>query len=298
MTRATPVVRRCPLCGNADLLPLRVPGGPAMLECRDCVFCFALPYCSQFSDKCAFCKNPCSSPDSAAPHDDASPNRKLRLRVERARLARIERLAGSLKDRRVLEIGAGSGTLASLMLGAGAVYEGLEPTPRLYAESLRAFPEAAACVNNAFLEGVSGKNGPYGLVVAVDVLEYTALPQDMLLRISGLLEKGGRIYLEVPDEEFFGVRTRVRRALRLYRGAVHSGYVNFFSARSLRLSAVKAGLKILESGRLSLLGDRARLEATLKKPLPLWLKAASAAARFSRLDLTLGMGNLYLLCGK
>jgi SAM-dependent methyltransferase len=267
----------CPLCAAT------VAGRPGAfaLRCGACGFAFALPYCSQFTDKCLACANKCVKEDTAAPAYYAARSAGLRLKVEERRLRRITGLAGSLKGKNTLEIGAGAGALGSLLINSGADYSGLEPSKLLYGESLRSFPDAAARISNGFLPEDWPGAQRFAFIAAIDVLEYIAGPAAFLKRAALALEPGGLIYLEVPDESFFRARTAARKLLKLYSGPVHPGE--------------NAGLRVKEAGKFSLLGDPARLAATLKRPLPLWLKAASLAARLTRLDLALGQGNLFML---
>lgn len=281
----------CPLCSSAATAPYLAPTA----RCRDCGFVFGLPYCSQFSEKCGACPNKCANGDTAAPSYYGPRTAAMRLKVEAARLRRIESLAGPLSGKKVTETGAGAGALASLMLGAGAAYTGYEPTPLLYKECLREFPAAAGHIANFMPDAGTLKLVPCDLAVAIDVLEYIAGPAAFLAGLAAALAPGGALYLEVPDESSFALRTRARKALRLYNGPVHPGHINFFSMRTLLAAAAAARLKPLAAGRLSLLADKPRLEATFRRPLPLWLKAASLAARLTKADLALGQGNLYAL---
>ena len=293
MTKDQADTEICPLCAA----PVAARPGAFALRCGACGFVFALPYCSQFTDKCLACSNKCVKEDTAAPAYYAGRSAGLRLKVEERRFRRITALAGGMNGKKVLEIGAGTGALASLLIKAGADYSGLEPSKLLYDESLRSFPDAAARISNGFLpEGWPGAQR-FAFIAANDVLEYIAGPAAFLKRTALALEPGGLIYLEVPDESFFRARTAARKLLKLYTGPVHPGHINFFSSATLARAARDAGLRIKAAGKFSLLGDPDRMAATLKRPLPPWIKAASLAARLTHLDLTLGQGNLFALCG-
>lgn len=293
MNETQPANEICPLCAA----PVAARPGAFALRCGACGFTFALPYCSQFTDKCLACANKCVKEDTAAPGYYAPRSAALRLKVEERRLRRITGLAGGLGGRKVLEIGAGAGALGSLLLKAGASYSGLEPSELLYKESLRSFPDAAARIKHGFLPADWPGAGRYDFIAAIDVLEYIAGPAAFLKKAALALERNGLLYLEVPDESFFAARSAARKYLKLYRGPVHPGHINFFSAATLSRAVRDAGLRLEAAGKFSLLGDPDRLSATLKRPLPFWLKTASLAARLTRLDLALGQGNLFALCG-
>lgn len=289
MNENPPTINDCPLCGAAAAA---YHAGTA--RCRACGFVFGLPYCSGYGRQCALCRDKCFQSESGLPAHYARRTAAMRLKVEAGRLQRLARLAGPLRGLEILEVGAGAGALASLLIEAGVLYEGYELSPQLYAESLRQFPITAGRITNAAPPEEAGRR-PRDLALAVDVLEYIAGPAAFLSKLAATLKPDGAVYVEVPDESFFRLRTAARKALRLYQGPVHPGHINFFSMGTLLAAADRAGLRAKSAGRLSLLADAPRLEATLGSPLPLWARAASAAARLTRADLALGQGNLYAL---
>lgn len=257
-----------------------------MLRCPDCGFLWREPYRGCAAAKCAACEDRCidrlSHPAFLA----------ARLRVDERRAARIRRLlGGDLSGLSVLEIGAGLGCLAARLSAEAGRYSGLESSP-VFVGCLRAnFPELAGRVENALLPGPEHRDS-FDAIVLVDVLQFAPKPVEFLREALLALKKGGRVYIEVPDESLLGARARVRKALGLYKGApLHHGHINFFTPASLRRLLKEAGLKPRVLRQASIAADEDRLFLTLKRPLPAWVRALSLAARMTRADTLLRLGN-------
>lgn len=283
MTDKTP----CPVCYGENTITVIKGGAPEIMRCRSCGFMFAAPYALQYDGKCRGCGHRCYVP---------GPGRKARLLVEKKRLEHIEGLCGPLKGLKVLELGAGAGYLAGLVIRSGADYEGLEPMKDLCEKSAECFPETRGKIRPLFPQEAGFKKKSYDLVIAANYLQYVPGPAFFASSLAALLKDGGRLYLEVPNERFLRARILVRRALRLYSGGTHPGNINFFSAASLDRTLTAGGFFSAASGQLTLLGDPARLEATLNKPPGLIFRTLAAAAAAARLDLILQQGTLYRLC--
>ena len=296
MDTALPTATSCPLCGGNCTKKTASEPGLTINRCGNCSMTFATPYCSQFTDKCLRCANKCLKADAAAPQYYADLFPGIRLLLEKSRLERIKKAAGGrLKGRKVLELGSGVGALARLLADEGAVYEGLEPMEMFYKKSVEYFPELAGNIKNCFVEGLKAPEGGWDIIIAADVLEYIANPTDFLRSLRKMLAGDGFLYLEVPNEVFFFVRTAVRARLELYNSLAHPGHVNFFSPATLKRTVREAGLRPF-CRQISILSDPARLKATLKKEPPLWLSLASLLARWTKFDLALQQGNLVCVC--
>lgn len=277
----------CPVCGGGNTKAFIKGGGLEIMRCRGCEFMFAVPYAPQYESKCRGCAHQCYAP---------GPGRKARTLVEKKCLAHIEDLCGPLKNLKVLELGAGAGYLADLLIRTGAAYEGLEPKKDLCEKSAECFPETRGKIRPLFPQEAGLKEKSYDLIIASNFLQYVPEPAVFVRSLAALLKDGGRLYLEVPNERFLRVRILVRRALHLYPGRTHPGNINFFTPASLDRTLAAGGLSAAASGQLTLIGDPARLEATLNKKPGLVFRALAAAAAASRLDLLLQQGSLFRLC--
>jgi len=124
-------------------------------------------------------------------------------------------------------------------------------------------------------------------------------PLEFLREAALALKKGGRIYIEVPDESLLTLRASARKALGLYRGnPLHHGHINFFTPGSLLFLLEEAGLRAEILKQASIAADEDRLLLTLKKKLPAWVKALSLGARLTKADTLLGLGNTVCLCAR
>lgn len=283
----------CKLCGGGRLKVSLRSQGNDILKCADCGFMFREPYRGCAASKCAACENRCIDRLSDPGFLEA------RLRVDGRRAERIKKLAGTdLSDTRVIELGAGLGCLGQHLASCSAEYLGLESSPVFYDCLKKNFPGLAGRTLNAYLPGPE-QAGRFGLLAAVDVLQFAPDPLAFLKEAVLALRPGGLVYVEVPDESSAPLRAKVRRALGLYAGnPLHHGHINFFTPVSLRFLLEKAGLSAVSMRQASIAGDEDRLFLTLKRKLPAWVRAASLAARLTRADTLLGLGNTVCLCRK
>ncbi len=276
----------CKLCGGGRSEKFLRSQESGILKCRDCGFMYREPYRGCAAARCADCADRCIDRLSEPGFLQA------RLRVDGRRAARIKRLSGGdLSELRVLELGAGLGCLASHLAAASGQYLGLESSPVFYGCLKANFKALAGKVENALLPGPEHR-GRFDLLVAVDVLQFAPKPLEFLREAALALAEGGRIYLEVPDESLLALRAQVRKKLGLYKGSpLHHGHINFFTPDSLRFLLGEAGLRAEVLTQASIASDEDRLLLTLKKKLPPWLRALSLAARLTKADTLLGLGN-------
>lgn len=283
----------CKLCGGNAPRELLRSQDSAVLRCPDCGFLFREPYRGCAASKCAACEDRCIDRLAEPGFLEA------RLRVDGRRAERIAGLAGgSLSGLAVLEIGAGLGCLAFHLSKAAGAYAGLEASPVFRGCLAENFKELAGKVAGAHLPGPEHR-GRFDLLVLVDVLQFTPNPLAFLREAALALKRGGKIYIEVPDESRLALRARARKALGLYQGSpLHHGHINFFTPKALRCLLAAAGLGVERLSQASIAADEDRLFLTLKRPLPGWVRALSLAARATGADTALGLGNTVCLAVK
>ncbi|HCC48340.1 MAG TPA: hypothetical protein DEQ38_09550 [Elusimicrobia bacterium] len=283
----------CKLCGGNAPRELLRSQDSAILRCPECGFLFREPYRGCVASKCAACEDRCIDRLAEPGFLEA------RLRVDGRRAERIAALAGgSLSGLAVLEIGAGLGCLASHLSKSAGTYAGLEASPVFRGCLAENFKELAGKVEGAHLPGPQHR-GRFDLVVLVDVLQFSPGPLEFLRAALSALKPGGKVYIEVPDESLLGLRAAFRKALGLYSGSpLHHGHLNFFTPKSLRFLLAQAGLEAQHFSQASIAADEDRLFLTLKRPLPGWVRALSLAARFTKADTALGLGNTVCLAVK
>jgi len=281
----------CRLCGGGRLDKAMRSQDCDILRCGDCGLMVREPYRNCTSSKCAACEDRCidrlADPGFLA----------ARLRVDGRRAERIIKMSGGdISKTEVLELGSGLGCLGAHLSAAAGGYQGLEQSPVFYRCLLENFPQLNGRVAMAALPD-AGHAGRFGLLTAVDVLQFAPDPLAHLKTALAALAPGGKVYIEAPDESLAGLRARVRKTLGLYSGnPLHHGHINFFTARSLRALVERAGLRVESLSTVSIAGDEDRLFLTLKRSLSAPLRALSRAARLTGADTILGLGNMVCLC--
>lgn len=283
----------CKLCGGGSPEKILRSQDSDIMKCPACGFIYREPYRGCAAARCAACADRCIDRFSEPGFLEA------RLRVDGRRAERIRRLlGGDLSKMRVLELGAGLGCLASHLASASGRYFGLEPSPVFFNWLRENFKDLAGKVENAVLPGPEHRGG-FDLLVLVDVLQFAPKPLEFLREAALALADGGKVYLEVPDESLMSLRAKVRKTLGLYKGSpLHHGHLNFFTPGSLRFLLREAGLRPEVLTQASIAADEDRLFLTLKKKLPPGVRALSLAARLTKADTLLGLGNTVCLCSK
>lgn len=279
---------KCPLCGS-DKTPV----------------CFAR--LDMKVRRCSACGMMFQGPDSAARanreliegiYREYVGHQEQHLRLNRARAARLAGLFGRpLRGMRILEIGAGNGTLGSLLAEAGADYTGLEPLALCREAAVRLFPALASrLVPSKFSPGMFPA-ASFDAVIATDTLEHMDEPLACAAGLPALLRPGGKVYLEVPNEALLGFKGRLRVALGMYGGGYPTNpeHASLFTRRSLELFLRKAGLRPLTIFQDSVWGNPSRIKIAFNGEPPLPILAASWFFYFTKLDLLLQQGVLTAL---
>ncbi len=141
---------------------------------------------------------------------------------------------GRMANRRVLEIGVGNGVDAVEMARRGAIYTGIDVTPRhleLTAAhfALAGLPAPTLVCGDLLTVPMSG---PFDFVYSFGVMHHIPPEADYLLRVRELLAPGGRLLLGVYSRySFFNaylcatwlIRYRARSALDDWRSHVAEG---------------------------------------------------------------------------
>lgn len=140
---------------------------------------------------------------------------------------------------RVLDVGAASGYLGRALATAGYTVVGIDrETPAVPA----AWYDAFHVVDLAQLPALA--EAPFDVIVAGDVLEHLSEPDRALAALAGLLARGGRILISVPNVAFALVRFQLLAGRFEYaeRGIMDVGHLRFFTRRSLLRLVRAAGL--------------------------------------------------------
>lgn len=93
----------------------------------------------------------------------------------------------------------------------------------------------------------AAKRGPYDLVLALDVVEHLAAPEDALRRLAATLSPGGRLLIGVPNLVYYRERVRLLRGrfeTSSTGGLYDRTHLSFFSKRELTGLLDRAGLDV------------------------------------------------------
>jgi 2-polyprenyl-3-methyl-5-hydroxy-6-metoxy-1,4-benzoquinol methylase len=109
--------------------------------------------------------------------------------------------------RRVLEVGCGRGLTGELLRRErGARVTGVELNPVVAREaSDRLDRVVTGDVEDPELEAEIARGGPYDLVLALELFEHLAYPEEFLRRAAGWLADGGTILLSTPNVGHYSV---------------------------------------------------------------------------------------------
>ena len=152
------------------------------------------------------------------------------------RLARVyaRRLASSLgrrdfKGLRLVDFGAGTGTMSLALVEQGAVVVSVDPFgyERLRAQGLTAYRSLADVP----------RDQPFDGAVSLDVLEHLTAPWDDLAALREMIVPGGWIYVSTLNTA--SANARIKRGH--WREARKAGHVVFFDAHGLELVLARAG---------------------------------------------------------
>jgi 2-polyprenyl-3-methyl-5-hydroxy-6-metoxy-1,4-benzoquinol methylase len=151
----------------------------------------------------------------------------------------VETIGGMADARRVCDLGCGNGFLAARLGGLGREVVGVDASQRL----LRVAETNYASPSVRFKYGVFGPElsgellaeGPFDLVVSVDVIEHLFRPISLLETAAAILKPGGIMIVCTPYHGYLK-----NLAISVYGGwdshfGVHwdGGHVKFFSVRTL-----------------------------------------------------------------
>ncbi len=162
--------------------------------------------------------------------------RRERAIQARRILKRIQQFRASGK---LLDVGAGSGMLVEQAREMGFEAEGIEPSGWL-CEKAR---EHGLTVHQGVLPH-SQAQGPYDVVVVMDVIEHVPDPLGLLAEVRKVAAVGGVVVVVTPDVRSIAARVLGRKWWH-YRVA----HVGYFDRKTLESAGSRVGLKLLRTYR-------------------------------------------------
>jgi 2-polyprenyl-3-methyl-5-hydroxy-6-metoxy-1,4-benzoquinol methylase len=279
----------CPVCSQAGNTQYYICKDMIIYKCPACGMMFQDPARKPFNDSALIEKI------YAEYIQEFDSHRGLNT----ARLKRIESLVNKpLSGRKILEIGVGTGLLASLLMGQGASYQGIEPSAVCYENIVTRFPALKGNVLNKFYEEGDFNPGSFDVIIMVDTLEHIPYPVDFLKKIKKCLSPGGLLYLEVPNESLLKYKAFLRRRFKMYYGyPTNPEHANLFTLSTIQKTLARAGFKTEVLFQATIWGDQQRMNIALGAANRWWLKVACSFFRITKIDLMLQQGVIISLSG-
>ncbi len=163
--------------------------------------------------------------------------------------ANVVRMVG--REKRVLEVGCGPGSITRLLSGQGQCrVTGLELDP----EAIKKVSSFCEVVMQADLNAATWPNlldgaGQFDVVVAADVLEHLYDPWTALQRMVPFIRPDGYLVVSLPHVGHAAVAACLVNGDFEYRdwGLLDRTHIRFFGLRNIEDLFARAGLKIIEA---------------------------------------------------
>ncbi len=186
-----------------------------------------------------------------------SPQKRHVLRAARCALDRFRRISPHFSKQaetgmRTLDAGASSGEFVFLMNKLGHTAMGIEPNSG-YAQHAR--EQLGLNVANCTFSEFGAPAEKFNLITLFHVLEHLEFPVEELKRLSTMLRDDGIFVIEVPNILYPKMK---------FSHKWHKAHLTGFSAKTLEVTAARAGLHALMCGEI---GDGGNLFGVFK-PAP------------------------------
>jgi SAM-dependent methyltransferase len=263
--------RDCEVCGadKPRVISRYTRSRWPVVECTCCHFVYLkqAPVYDALNDEFAWEKSHAAEAEKRSKKPWAKLDRATRWRLLFGKL--LDNRSRSKAQGRVLEVGCGGNT----RVPAGAVPFGIEISEGLAAVAAPVFEaRGGRCVHAPALTGIQQfASSFFDAIVMRSYLEHEAHPYVVLLSAAAKLKPGGRIYVRVPN---FASPNRYVMGAE-WCGFRFPDHVNYFTPRTLKALATRAGLKYRRVNWYSPFDDN--ITAEFIKPLePTYTVAAIA----------------------
>jgi 2-polyprenyl-3-methyl-5-hydroxy-6-metoxy-1,4-benzoquinol methylase len=188
-----------------------------------------------------------------------SPQKRHVLRAARCALDRFRRIRPYLNETggtklRTLDAGASSGEFVFLMNKLGHAAMGIEPNSG-YAEHAK--KQLGLNVANCTFSEFTAPAEKFNLITLFHVLEHLEFPVEELRLLSAMLQNDGLFVIEVPNILYPRMK---------FSHKWHKAHLTGFSAKTLEVTAARAGLHALTCGEI---GDGGNLFGVFKPAPPI-----------------------------
>lgn len=172
------------------------------------------------------------------------------------RLGWIEEIAGSLADRRVLDVGCGGGILAESMAQKGAEVTGIDLAEKPLTVARLHSLESGVKVDYqcVAVETLAEREpGSFDVVTCMEMLEHVPDPASVVRACAALVKPGGYVFLSTLNrnlKSFMQAIVAAEFVLRLLPRGTHD-YENFIRPSELALACRQAGLEVTHTNGLT-----------------------------------------------
>jgi 2-polyprenyl-6-hydroxyphenyl methylase/3-demethylubiquinone-9 3-methyltransferase len=167
------------------------------------------------------------------------------------RLAHIERLAGGLKGKRVLDVGCGGGILAEAMAAKGAIVTGIDLADKPLKVAMLHKMETGSTVDYRLVsaEDLAGESPEsFDMVTCMEMLEHVPDPPSTIRACATLARRGAPVFFSTinrnPKSFLFAI-VGAEYVLNLLPKGTHE-YARFIRPSELTRACRDAGLTVTD----------------------------------------------------
>jgi 2-polyprenyl-6-hydroxyphenyl methylase / 3-demethylubiquinone-9 3-methyltransferase len=165
------------------------------------------------------------------------------------RLAHIERLAGGLKGKRILDVGCGGGILAEAMAAKGAIVTGIDLADKPLKVAMLHKMETGSTLDYRLIsaEDLAAQSpGSFDIVTCMEMLEHVPDPPSTIRACAELVKPGGHVFFSTinrnPKSFLFAI-VGAEYVLNLLPKGTHD-YARFIRPSELTRACREAGLTV------------------------------------------------------
>ena len=172
-------------------------------------------------------------------------DRSTKYGIGSTRRRKIFQLIGTVKNRKILDVGCATGYVGSELKEMGNYVVGIDV-------SEPAAQQAKEKLNEAYAADISGnwpdevKNKKFDLVILAEVLEHVFDPVNVLEKVNSVLENDGEVIITTPNIMAWHNRLRFLFGKFKYenQGTFDFGHIRFFTYAYLKEVLRVSGFKV------------------------------------------------------
>ena len=241
LARRSGMVRNCPICGKGSVSEGISLGGYSIVRCADCDFRFAPDaYSADFSYDDVYESPEYISTQIQAIQSVKDPRTFSEIGTYKPFFKAVQNIRG--RCNKLLDVGCGVGRFLHAARAAGWCVEGIDSSERAISVGQMA---ATFPMTMGTIESVAHSGKQYDVVTMFEVLEHVSDPVSQLRQAAHVILSNGSLFCTVPNWDCALVRCSSNPA---WLPPIH---LNFFTKRSLRALAEKAGFEVVATGFVS-----------------------------------------------